>query len=183
MCSPLLLVGRNQTENAERDEAAFGNDNVVEHTDADQLTDFHQSFGDGPVFLAGLRITARVIVHQDDAGSAVDDRRAENLAGMNDRSGQGPDTDRFNANRMLARIKQNGEKVLTLCAPQFIDRSQRRDDLGAGESAFGPGAVGPGDKFRNIPRFPPGLLPRHRAGTGGWREATASPYGPGRCCQ
>jgi hypothetical protein len=44
--------------------SAFGNDDVIEHSDTDQLSNFAEPIGHRNVFAAGSRIARWVIMHQ-----------------------------------------------------------------------------------------------------------------------
>ena len=52
---------------------------MVEQADAEKIPGLDQSLGDGNILLAGLWITARVIVHSDNARSRVDDGGSEDF--------------------------------------------------------------------------------------------------------
>lgn len=60
--------------------ASFGNHNVVEHSDANEFSDFAKPIGHCDVFATGRRIARRVVVDQQHRRSAIADRCTENFA-------------------------------------------------------------------------------------------------------
>jgi len=53
-----LLLRSEQLPGAERDDAAPGDDHVIEHGDPDELSDLDEPLGDRQVFLARFRVAA-----------------------------------------------------------------------------------------------------------------------------
>src|SRR5205823_4229668 len=77
--SPALLL-------RERDELSFVTDHdMIEHADADQLTDLPEPLRDGPILGRGCRVAARVVVDEDQGRGVREDRGLEDLAWMNER--------------------------------------------------------------------------------------------------
>ena len=58
--------------------------NVIQHPDAENLAALLETSGDGEVFLAGCRITRRMIMHEDNCSRIRQACRLEYLAWMHD---------------------------------------------------------------------------------------------------
>lgn len=60
-------------------EAVAGNDDVVKQRDVEEITGLGKLPGDSDIILGWRRVARGVVVGDDDVGSAVDDRRSEDL--------------------------------------------------------------------------------------------------------
>ena len=63
------------------------------------------------IFLARLRISARVIVHQNNAGRMLDDSVTEHFAGMRERRIEEPFGNRDFPYDFVGAVQQNDEKT------------------------------------------------------------------------
>ena len=57
---------------------------MVKNFDIENFTGFYKAESNIDIFRAGSRVATGMVVHEDDAGSAVRDGAAENLARMDD---------------------------------------------------------------------------------------------------
>ena len=68
----------------------------------------------GTVFLAGSRISAGMVVGQDEGRRMTDDRSLERLAGMHNGHGLAPDADGMKPDDLVLRIQEDGQHFLPI---------------------------------------------------------------------
>ena len=98
----------------EADVTPSGDDDVVEDPDSEDGTGFDETLRQAPVLVARLRITARVVVGEDDGRRRLPDCRKEGLTGVNDAARQRSDGDEVVPNEFVAPVEEKNEKALPL---------------------------------------------------------------------
>ena len=88
-----------------------GNDNVIEHFDPQQPAGLGQLFGDAMIFAARSRITAGMIVHQQDCRRRVTNRRSKHFARMHETCVEGPNGDAMVLDRFVFRVERDDVKL------------------------------------------------------------------------
>lgn len=87
---------------------------MVKDGDADKLTRVFESPSQSAVLPAGSRITAGMVVRQEDGAGVHEDRGFEHLTGMDDAQGDRSDADGVDANDRMFRVQANDHEMLPI---------------------------------------------------------------------
>ena len=106
---------------SQRYKALFSDDDVVQEWNSQQVTDGEQTSCHLHVFETGLGIPAWVVVRDDDRSGGFAHRGTEDLAGMDQGSGQRSLAHRFKALETMLSIEQENQETLAF-EPSQIPR-------------------------------------------------------------
>jgi len=90
----------------------FAEHDVVEQRNSEELSAIPKTPRDLEVLRGGLRVTARVVVCDDDSCSRLTNRRTEHLARMNRRCGQRPARYLGNGEHTMPRVQKERDEHL-----------------------------------------------------------------------
>lgn len=91
---------------------------MVKNFDIENFTGFYKAESNIDIFRAGSRVAAGMVVHENDAGSAVRDGAAENLARMDDGSVERTDGYIGKSDYLIFRVEQQNGEMLALFVAQ-----------------------------------------------------------------
>lgn len=87
---------------------------MVKHGDAEQLATVFEAPRQGAVFWARSRISARMVVGQDDGARVHEDQWLEDFAGVDDAHGGRSDADSVDADDGMLRVKSYDHEMLAI---------------------------------------------------------------------
>jgi len=99
---------------------------VVEDPDAEDLRRFNQAASTVTVFPRGSRISARVVMDEDDRSSAVQQCGLETFTRMHDRGRQTSNADRMVADGSVLAVKRDHEEVLAVKCRKFLPEALKK---------------------------------------------------------
>jgi len=111
-------------------ESPSAEDDVIEKPDAHEFGGLLEALRDLPVLAGGCRITARVVMNQDERGRVRQDDPLEDLEGVDEARRRGAHRDLLQADRLVASVKKKGEKTLQIPGGHLIAK-QLPDARGA----------------------------------------------------
>src|SRR5690554_340319 len=103
----------------------LGDDDVVEHPDAEDRPGLDELPGDAEILCGGLERSRGVVVDQDDRGGTVGDRLGKDLPGVDEALVQDPDGDGPALDHLAGTVQRYTEEILLLLIPPL--RDQRED--------------------------------------------------------
>lgn len=95
-------------------------DNVVEDLDFKHMTGSNKLSCDANVSFTGTRIAARVIMGENDRRCTTDDRRAENVASMDQKGIECALRNGMNRYQPSSRVDQKYAQMLNRLGPEFL---------------------------------------------------------------